>query len=103
MTRVISTLTETVIRQSCPLRGNANQAAHEAAKSAREKGWQVWVKYNQCDVLDQATVVARKWDSQVYIVARFLEEEETVYRATGNRQEILDRWLSPSEAYPIPE
>jgi len=96
-------MTETVIRQSCPLRGNANQAANEAAKSARQKGWQVWVEYNQSDVLDWATVVAQKQGSRAYIVAQFVEEEETVYRATGNRQEILDRWLSRNDAYPTPE
>jgi hypothetical protein len=103
MTRIISAVAETVIRQSCPLHGTANQAAHEAAKNARQKGWQVWVEYDQCDVLDQATVVARRRDSRVYIVARFLEEEETVYRATGNHQEVLQRWLSRCDAYPIPE
>ena len=76
----------------------SNQLAEKAAQQARAKGWKTWTMYNQCDVLDWATTVAQKPGTSWYIIGQWIEDDEVVYKVQGKQQEVLDRWLSYTNA-----
>jgi hypothetical protein len=78
---------------------SVNKHASLAACNAEMKGWKTWTLLNQCDVLDMATVVSQKPNTNWYFVLRLEEDQELVWKvqATDHRQ-VLNEYLQYSYA-----
>jgi len=75
-------------------RGNSvNRCAIQAAEKAKAKGWQTWIMTNQCDVLDMATVISQKPNTNWYFVLRLEEDLELVWKVKA------DSWKDVTKAY----
>lgn len=81
------------------VKGGMNKQAALAACNAEIKGWKTWTMLNQSDVLDMATVVAQKPDTDWYFVLRFVESHKELWKvqATDHRQ-VLNEYLQYSFA-----
>jgi hypothetical protein len=68
--------------------------AARAAENAKAKGWQTWIISDQCDVLDMATVVSRKPNTNWYCVLRFEEDLEVVWKVLADsHKDVLNAYL----------
>jgi hypothetical protein len=68
--------------------------ARTAAEKAKAKGWQTWSMTDQCDVLDMATVISRKPNTNWYFVLRLEEEMEMVWKVQADTyKDVLNTYL----------
>ena len=80
--------------------------ARNAAEKAKAKGWQTWSMLDQCDVLDMATVISRKPNTNWYFVLRLEEDLELVWKVQADsHKDVLNAYLQyqaalePSERF----
>jgi hypothetical protein len=80
--------------------------ARTAAEKAKAKGWQTWSTTDQCDVLDMATVISQKPNTNWYFVLRLVEEQEQVWKVQADSwKDVTNAWLryqsalEPSECW----
>lgn len=76
-----------------------NRMAQEAWAKANAMGWETWVIYDQSDVLDMATVVAKHPTTGRYRVARWTEEKLSFSEWINSHGTAMAR-LGYSLAYP---
>jgi len=76
-------------------RGNSvASCAYRAAKNAKTKGWRTWSIFDQCDVLDMATVISHKPNTNWYYVLRLEEDLELVWKVLAdNYKDVLNTYL----------
>ena len=88
-------------------RGNSvSRNAARAAEKAKAKGWKTWSMLDQCDVLDMATVISHKPNTNWYFVLRLVEEQEQVWKVQADSwKDVTNAWLryqsalEPSECW----
>ena len=76
----------------------SNAMAIKAARKANAQGWKTWTELNQSDVLDWATTVAQKPGTNWFFVGQWVEDDETIYKVQGKVEEVLEYWLSHTNA-----
>ena len=76
-------------------RGNSvSRNAARAAEKAKAKGWKTWSMLDQCYVLDMATVISHKPNTNWYFVLRLEEEIELVWRVQADTyRDVLNAYL----------
>jgi len=76
-------------------RGNSvASCAYRAANNAKTKGWRTWWISDQCDVLDMATVISHKPNTNWYYVLRLEEDLELVWKVLAdNYKDVLNTYL----------
>jgi len=81
-------------------RGNSvTNCAVRAEQKAKAKGWQTWSMLDQCDVLDMATVISRKPNTNWYFVLRLEEDLELVWKVQADsHKDVLNAYLQYQSA-----
>ena len=76
----------------------SNAMAVKAATKAKAQGWKAWTELNQSDVLDWATTVTQKPGTNWFFVGQWVEDAETIYKVQGKLEDVLEYWLSHTNA-----
>jgi len=86
-------------------RGNSvTRCAARAVENAKAKGWKTWSIFDQCDVLDMATVISQKPNTNWYFVLRLEEDLELVWKVQAdNHKDVLNTYMQYHAALEPPE